>query len=338
MSDPLVSVVIPAYNAARTIVQTVESLRAQSLTDFEMIVVNDGSTDTPPEILVALQKQEPRLRVVHQANGGYPAAMNFGLKNTRGKYIARLDADDISLPTRLQRQVDFLETHPDIGVCGAYAETFGEGIVPGVIAYPTTPPEIRAALLFFSPMVHSSVMSRRQLFLDHDLFYATNFGAAADYQQWIDYSRFCKIANIPEVLIQYRIHPGQVTQSDRPQQQQLAREIRRNQLRTFGIETSEQELDVHCAMGNWSFKGDQDWLQRAGDWLLKLYNETRQSELLDRDIFSGLLADYWFSTCIHNTRLGWKAYRMYLSSPLCRINPQIKNHLRLAAKAILRRV
>src|SRR5918996_2481069 len=116
ISTPKVSVVMPAYNAAVYLDEAVTSILNQTFREFEFIVINDGSTDDTVSILDKYEKSDSRIRVYHQENQGMIAALNRGCRLARGKYIARMDADDISLPRRFERQLEFMEGHPQIGI------------------------------------------------------------------------------------------------------------------------------------------------------------------------------------------------------------------------------
>ena len=153
--DPIVSIVMPAYNSAKFIVQTVQSMLTQTLRDFEFIVVNDGSTDDTLKILQELAQRDPRIQVVDEGKRGFVGSLNRGCALARGTYIARMDADDISLPQRLEKQVQFLETHPHISLCGTWAYAYSgdhTGASP-ILRFPQTPAEVRCARYFFPPCV-----------------------------------------------------------------------------------------------------------------------------------------------------------------------------------------
>jgi len=120
MSSPKVSVILPAFNAAAHLGKAIDSILSQSFVDFELIIVNDGSTDTTREVLA--QYEDPRIKVIHQENLGLPKALNKALAVTQSPYIARQDADDISLPTRLEKQVQFLDQNPEYGLIGTWSQ------------------------------------------------------------------------------------------------------------------------------------------------------------------------------------------------------------------------
>ncbi|MFM9916818.1 MAG: glycosyltransferase family 2 protein [Rhizobacter sp.] len=119
---PLATVLIPVYNAEAYLLEALRSISAQTFADFEILVVDDGSTDRSPELLAEYARADPRLRVLRQANGGISAALNRGLEDARGEFIVRMDADDVMLPPRIQTQVAFLQAHPRLGFCASAME------------------------------------------------------------------------------------------------------------------------------------------------------------------------------------------------------------------------
>src|SRR5262245_2206009 len=162
-ASPLVSVVMPVYNGERFVLEAVRSILAQTLRDFELLVVDDGSTDRTAELLAVEQARDERL-IVHRlpSNVGFRTALNAGCALARGELIARMDADDISLPTRLARQVEFLRQHPDVAVVGAAIQVIdGNGVRGRFKSYPVQPGLAAWSMLFFSSLAHPAVILRR---------------------------------------------------------------------------------------------------------------------------------------------------------------------------------
>ena len=155
---PSVTVLMPVYNAARHLQEAVESVLNQSHKDFELLVVDDGSTDEGLALLA--RYDDPRIRIERlPRNGGIVAALNHGLRHARGSYIARMDADDIALPIRLERQLQYLEQYPEMGVCGSTIEPFGGHLVRNWVQH-FSPSAVAVALLFENPLCHPTVMFR----------------------------------------------------------------------------------------------------------------------------------------------------------------------------------
>lgn len=206
--DPQISVVLPIYNGETFLAETIDSILGQSLRDFELIAIDDGSTDGTAAILDAVR--DPRLRVVRQANAGLAASLNRGISLARGKYIARQDHDDLSLPTRFARQVQFLEQNPDCALVGTRAGIrSGDGPAMRFHDHPADDAALRFELLFDNPFVHSSVMLRKRA-VESVGGYSTDPGRQPpeDYELWSRLARCYQVANLPERLTIYRETAG----------------------------------------------------------------------------------------------------------------------------------
>lgn len=202
---PRVSVLMAAFNAERTLVEAVDSILKQTFADFEFIVVDDGSTDATGAILDTYQ--DARLRIIRQAtNQGLVAALNSGLEQARGHYVARMDADDISLPERLRRQVEWLDRHPEVAVLATNAIRLdGAGCPIEVMSTPFRSPEVvgRRLAAGLCPLIHSSVMARRQI-LQSLGGYRAQFRHAEDFDLWLRVLQSSQVYVLPEVLHLYR--------------------------------------------------------------------------------------------------------------------------------------
>ena len=209
---PRISVVMPVYNGEAYLGPALASILAQEFRDFELIVVDDGSTDRTASILAACS--DPRLRVVTQAsNGGITRALNAALPLAQGEYLCRMDADDIARPDRLGRQAAFLDAHPDVALVGSQAALIGPaGEALGEERYPQEPGEIRRTIFVHNPFAHGSVMLRKRV-LDECGGYDPRFLHNEDYDLWLRICARYDTANLPETLIERRIHPSSITSS-----------------------------------------------------------------------------------------------------------------------------
>lgn len=202
---PVVSILMPVYNAERYLDDALQSIFAQTLNDFELIVIDDASTDGSLNILNSYT--DLRLRVVrHKSNMGIVDALNNGLKEARGEYFARIDADDIAHPERLQMQLDYLNQNPQVGIVGSWIHGFGDVRREYVHRYPVTDDHIKASLLFESPFAHPTVMIRRAALERLDQYYSPNFPYVEDWELWTRLIRSGEASNIPKPLLKYRIH------------------------------------------------------------------------------------------------------------------------------------
>ncbi|MBV9996064.1 MAG: glycosyltransferase [Caulobacteraceae bacterium] len=211
---PRVSVLMPAHNAARWLGEAIESVLGQTLADLELLVVDDGSTDGSAEILRAFQQRDPRLKVLVQPRRGLCDALNHGLAAARAPLLARLDADDLAHPERLERQAAFLAAQPQTGLVGAWAQEIDDGgRVVGQRRPETDPHALSLLLAHCNPFIHSSVMARTEL-LRRLGGYRCVFEAAEDYDLWLRVAEAAEVVNLPEALVSYRVHDGGVSKRD----------------------------------------------------------------------------------------------------------------------------
>jgi len=216
-SEPQVTVLLAVYNGERYLGEALDSLLAQSLSEFELLVVDDGSEDTTPRILADYAAGDGRIRVeTRPRNEGLIAALNFGLEQARGALVARLDADDRACPERLALQVDYLARHPAVAVVGGAARLVGRG--RSRIAHrPLEPDAVRVALERENALIHPSVMFRREAVLALGGYRDVAL-QAEDYDLWLRVSERHDLANLAETLIEYRFHDEQVSLTKRAQQ------------------------------------------------------------------------------------------------------------------------
>lgn len=212
--SPCVSVLMSAYNAEKFIDEAIESILNQSFEDFEFIIVDDCSSDDTRQIIEKYSTADTRIKTIfNSTNLGQSVSLNKGIEITEGKYIARMDADDLSLSHRLKTQVEFMETNPNIAVSSAWMETFGQE--NGTVRRsPVTHQEIVTELFTRNCLWHPVAIIRKDLLDSLDLRYDPNYVKGQDYKLWTEFSRFCELANIPKVLLKYRVHEEQKTQKD----------------------------------------------------------------------------------------------------------------------------
>lgn len=207
--DPLVSILMPVHNTALYLHEAMDSMLAQTFSDFELIVLNDCSPDNAEEILDTYD--DPRIvRYMGEKNVGLANVLNVGIEMAKGEYIARMDSDDISLSNRLQFQVDYLEKHPDVDLVSVGMRLFGAK--EGTWIRELNPEKVKIEALFHSPVLHASSVWRRDSFEKHGLRFRQEMVPAEDYDLWARAMlKGLKLVNLPEVLYEYRIHDAQAT-------------------------------------------------------------------------------------------------------------------------------
>lgn len=233
----MISVVMPVYNGEKYLREAIDSILNQTCTDFEFIILNDASTDETEEII--LSYDDPRIIYVkNETNLQTANTLNKGITLAKGKYIARMDADDISLPERFEKQVRFMEDNPDIDVCGSWIKRFGMQNM--ICRVPETHDEIMTGLLFGCTFVHPAIMGKRSFFLEHR--YSEDYNRAEDYDLWVRTVKGSEFANLPDVLLLYRIHKEQAYKVFKDVQRMQTMQIKYNFLSDFKSRTGDENL------------------------------------------------------------------------------------------------
>jgi glycosyltransferase involved in cell wall biosynthesis len=213
-NNPVISVVLPVYNCAEYVGEAVQSILDQTFSPFEFIIIDDGSTDRTPAVLKEFR--DPRIQILSQENRGLTATLNRGLELARGRYIARQDADDISLRDRFIKQITFLDAHPSCALVGSWADIWLEREKTGrAHHHPSENAELQFELLFNNPFVHSSVMLRKTALEQVGVYASDSCPQTGDFELWSRIARQNEIANIPEVLQIYREVRGSVSRDSR---------------------------------------------------------------------------------------------------------------------------
>jgi glycosyltransferase involved in cell wall biosynthesis len=220
MPDPKLSVLMPVYNAARYLTEAVESILAQTFRNFEFVIVNDGSTDRSTRILERFAKRDARIHLITRPNTGIVGALNDGLQYCKCDLIARMDADDVSMPERFERQLAFMDAHPQVACLGT--RVLGIDPYGGVLFtsdHALTHEQIDAGLLRGSgwSIVHPAAMMRKNAVLAVG-GYRKEFQWAEDLDLFLRLAETAKLANLPDVLLQYRQHPDSVNRTKQNEQ------------------------------------------------------------------------------------------------------------------------
>lgn len=316
---PLVTVFIPAYNAAPYIGEAVHSVLAQDGVPFELVVMDDCSTDDTAARVAAFD--DPGIRLIRlEQNVGVVNAANRALEYARGRYLARLDADDIMAPHRLSRQVAFLEAHPGVGACGGAIEIFGEGRAPQQVAFPQSDSAIRCAMLFGNPFAHSTVMLRMDLL--RALRYDPDMTVAEDYDLLERMAQQAEVYNFPEVLCRYRRHANQLTE----QKAQLMREktgiVRRRCVQRVFPQLTTAQLELFDLVSD-TAQPLTDEAYAAVEALLRgCVAHGVEHAGIRREDFERAVGLKWRNAC-HRTGGSGRALRRYSASPLRRLGPRM---------------
>jgi len=203
---------MPFYNREMYLNDAIESILNQTYADFEFIIIDDGSTQPVKELLNGYREKDSRIKILsNETNQGISSSRNMGNRAAVGQYIANMDADDISLPDRFDKQVEYLDQHPEIAVLGAQIIAIdGNHKEIWRTSYPLSPGLVRWGLIFNNQLNNPAVMMRRELLSDSGFQYGTGI-IAHDYALWINISRRYKLANLPAYLLLYRVHGNNIS-------------------------------------------------------------------------------------------------------------------------------
>lgn len=277
-NTPKVSVILPIKNAEKYLAHSIQSILNQTFSDFELIIINDSSTDQSLQILSSIQ--DDRIRLIHlDPQQGIAAALNKGISISKGDYIARMDADDISVKTRLEKQVRFLNENLEIGVLGSWIKLFGELPRTYIHKYPVLHDEIRACMLFENSIGHPTVMFRREIWLRCKLLYSDECKYAEDWDLWFEFSKVTILHNLPEVLLHYRVHVASSSICNSELQSKSSCIVQKKFFDFYGL-----PYDIKFASTNlvYSLKMLQELFQYLS--ILKQLNTSINSRIFERTI------------------------------------------------------
>lgn len=315
---PRVTVLMSVYNGEQYLREALNSILNQTFTDFEFLIINDGSTDHSVTIIESYK--DPRIHLIHnEARQGLPAALNRGIELAQGEYIARMDSDDISMPSRLEKQVAFMDENPKIGVSGTWIQHFGD--TDKTIRLPTDPELIRCNLLFgINYLAHPTIILRKKDFINHNLFYDPLMIHGQDADLWSRAGSFFLLSNLPEVLLKYRVRRGWSEEKKKISVGYYKRLAQKNLIH-FGLHPSEKELVIHALYIRFGeFNKNYTTINQIDQWLKKLHACNSEKKWYNTLMFSELLRDHWFKTCYVSTVLGPSIWRTYWRSDLDKIN------------------
>lgn len=281
-SNPKVSVVLPCYNAGKYIEDAVRSMMTQTYSNLEIIVIDDCSSDESPEVLKRLALEDTRIIVLrNDTNSKIVSCLNKGIQIASGKYIARMDADDVSMPDRIEKQIAFLEANKNVAVCGCnYIIIDEHGNKSGKVIFESNPDLLKAELLFFSAFAHPAVTMQTDVAKEVGL-YKLGMVPAEDYEFWLSIAEKFEMANLPECLLLYRWHGSNVSVIQKDNLTEAMTKACMIHLHSFGF--AEEFLNYHVKFlnGTWYTATNANEINGFAEWKkallkknaeLKLYN------------------------------------------------------------------
>lgn len=292
---PLVSIVMPVYNAEQYISEAIDSIINQSMPDWELIIINEPTTtDLTNEIVKRYIEKDNRIKlIVNKSRLGISKSLNVGLRLAKGKYIARMDADDISLQNRLEEQVKYMEAHPEIGISGCDYEVKGESWKSNLLV---DEEEIKADLLFFVPLRHPTIIMRKDMLDKNNLEYSESFLAAEDYDLFVRSKKYFKISNLDKKLLIYRRHENATVYRMLKEGAEVNRILGRGMLEELGMTISDEDLELlygHALLNERNQMYDLEKLYRFENLLEQIWKANLEKKEYDLMALFKVLIKRW---------------------------------------------
>lgn len=298
---PRVSVLMPVYNAGQYLAQAIDSIVSQTLKDWELILINDGSTDDS-DTIISRYKDSRIYYVKNETNLGLIKTLNKGIDYCGGKYIARMDADDISHPDRLKLQVSFLDNHPDHVLCGTDATVVdATGMQTGKIRNLCHNEALQINLLFSPPFIHPSVMIRSDVLRNNK--YDEAYKHVEDYELWTRITKVGKLANIGKDLLKYRWHDSNVSVLNGEVQNALKDRVIERQLEQLDVQANKEDLYNHnitfrlYQLGNKQDVADVS-KENVSVWFSRIIQQNKLKQIYRQSELIAFLWSRWVVLCI----------------------------------------
>lgn len=282
-----------AYNSSKTIAEAVQSVLKQSYKEFQLIIVDDASTDNTPDIISSIQ--DSRILLIRNETNLYiPDAANIGLEKIQTPYMLRIDSDDICLSNRLELQLDYMEQNPQTGVCGTYVHFFGFKNVNWMM--PCKNDEIKAYMLFNNCFANSSVIVRMDVLKQHNFKYLNHYlyPPMEDYDLWLRLLPCTQFANLPEVLVKKRWHKDSLSVLYSSQSWYKLNDFFNEHLPTLGIDLNPRETDLHTSFSS-NLRGEYLDVKpiEYTEYFKKLMIQAELNPLFDPDAIKKMCIKKW---------------------------------------------
>lgn len=295
--NTLVSILIPVFNAEKYLAEAIESILNQSYSDFEFLIINDGSNDKSEEIILSYSDQRIRY-IKNESNLKLIKTLNKGIQICKGKYIVRMDADDISHPERIQKQVEFMESNPDIGICGSWFETFGE-VDTSIVRYKETHDEIMTKMLYQCHLCHPSIILRREIFDDPDMYFDENYPHAEDYDFYLKVSKKWKFHNIQEAILKYRIHNESVSNKNKSIQIKNSLIIKKRFFTELHTQATDEQVEAFEYLNYQDYSRIKIESNKFRNILESLWTGNKVERRITEEYFENHLQNLWLNYCYH---------------------------------------
>ena len=297
-SNPVCSVIMSVFNGSDYLTESIDSILNQSFQDFELIIINDASTDSSETIIRSYQDERIKL-INNETNVGLAASLNIALKKSQGEFIARMDDDDIAMEDRLSEQITFLQQNPEVGIVGSYAELYGS--TSGLRIHALSSDELKIRTLFSCQFCHPTVMFRKALIDGENVKYDESFKTAQDFELWSRIVSLTNFATIPKVLLKYRVHSNQISIAKRDKQIEATSLIYAKILNNLAIYPTDNDIELHNSLANLNFYQDELQLKYIGAYLINIIESNQKKRIFPIKPFEKFLAEYYYNILQNST-------------------------------------
>lgn len=309
---PKVSVLMPVYNSEAYIAEAIDSIINQSFEDWELIIIDDGSTDKSESIVKSYTDNRITF-LKNPENKGIIYTRNRLFDKAKGEYMAIFDSDDISYPERLKKQVNFLDQNPEYAFCGTWGKTIDvDGKFLRNMNLANKHDYIKCWLLFSNSFIQSSIMIRKNVLDKNGLRYDEGFPVTGDYEFWARLIQYGKAENLKEYLVAYRWHASNISHRKKDKAKLLTQKTYARGLKTIGINPNEDELNTHFYKKYKDTDLDKNiFFRNLSTWLKKIAKAPFIEKGYKQDVFKSTICFKWIFICIEN-----KSYFKILKNPL----------------------
>ena len=312
--SPLVTVLMPVFNAGVYLEEAINSILKQTFTDFEFLIINDGSTDNSLEIIKSFDDKRINL-INNEANLKLIKCLNLGLQKSKGEFIVRMDADDISLPTRIEKQINFLISNPEYGLLGSWFEDFGDNIKNQLVKYSSDDATIRIKHLYQTQISHPTAVIKKEIIDKYSLQFDSAQVHGEDYDFWVRMSQYCKMSNFPELLVRKRDHPKNITNHYSKSMSETCTKVKQLQFRKMGVELNQAETDLYTRFADPEWHFSEAELNILEEMLDNIIRANDLSAFVPVNEFRSYISEKWFHLCYHNNRIKNQGFNGFHRAP-----------------------
>lgn len=337
MNTPFLTVIMPVYNGQAYLNAAIDTVLNQTFKNFELIIIDDGSTDNSEEII--RQYTDPRIRFLkNDKNRGVAYTRSRGLTEAKGDYLAWMDCDDLISPEKFEKQLQFLQENPDIGICGTWWVRFGEGR-PRVLKSPTDPEIIKASLLFYPAINPATAMMRMSYVNQFNLKYDHRLLIAEDYDFYFEASFHFPMQNIGEVLYSYRASETSIMKKFSDQEAKMMEFHKIIYSKAFDklqIEKTEENFIKHRRVKSSFLFNNWSDFKKNFEWLLLLKSQNNKTKVYDCKAFDEVLGTMFYFISKKSSQLGLSVFFFYLKN-LSKFTPKNSGSLlRLFVRCLIK--